>query len=821
MARRPVRRPRRGAGGRGRARPGSRSSGCSPRGPGRPRHPARPARHRRRRARRARPASTRCASGPGRCARSRWPGPDGRPTRSRCCARCATCSTRSSASSPARSCARSRPRCCGRRPRPPRPSRAPRRRAATPLRRPIPTSTRRCRSRRCGAGRSPAATTSSPRCSELVDRVVAGARPRRRRSSALTGDPGIGKSRLAIEAATYAADQGMAIAWGRCSQDDGAPALWPWATVLERLGSELPTSGARTRAARRSAPGRPWSQRVLDRGDRAVPLMLVIDDLHWADTSSLRVLRLLTEAAVAEGPGPRLLVVTTWREHPPPEGALAEVAEALARKHALRLQLRGISADATAQVFARSPSPSPPTAETDALRRRTEGNPFFLVEYARLARERGDLAALMAEAAAAGRRARGAVAAARPARATTPATCSRPRACSAGSSSSATLAGTVGTRRGRRARRARPGARRRAGRRGRRRPVPVHPRAGARHRARPSLPASRRARMHARAAAAIADARGHEAEIARHWLAAGPRHVADAWPAAQAAARSATEVYAYVEALEMLEHALRAQDADPASDDRARFEILTDLADVLRRAGRWVELRGVAHEAIEVADDLGDVDLLVRAGEMTSTGSLWTPAGGDRRRGVVGALRRALDGLPAGDDPRRCRVMLALAGEIYYGATTQEREALAEEAVAMARRLGDPELILDAALKAIDRDLAPAHRRAAPGAGDRGRRARPRARRPRLAGVGARRCGRWRPASSATSRCWTSALGHRPRRGRPGPPRLRPHPARLHRDRLVRDARAGPRRPASTSSTWPGSASWSRSSGTTRRSPAR
>ena len=51
-------------------------------------------------------------------------------------------------------------------------------------------------------------------------------------------------NRLAIEAATYAADRpGVAIAWGRCSQDDGAPALWPWATVLERLGSELPSGG--------------------------------------------------------------------------------------------------------------------------------------------------------------------------------------------------------------------------------------------------------------------------------------------------------------------------------------------------------------------------------------------------------------------------------------------------------------------------------------------------------------------------------------------------------------------------------------------------
>src|SRR6478735_8689574 len=157
----------------------------------------------------------------------------------------------------------------------------------------------------------------------LIDGVVAtGGSPA---FAALTGDPGIGKSRLTIEAASYAADQGMTIAWGRCSQDDGAPALWPWATVLERLGSELPSSGDSDDSG---AAFRAWeivAQRVLTAATER-PLMLVIDDLHWADTSSLRVLRLLTEAAVTEG-SVRLLVVTTWREHPPPTGALAEVAE--------------------------------------------------------------------------------------------------------------------------------------------------------------------------------------------------------------------------------------------------------------------------------------------------------------------------------------------------------------------------------------------------------------------------------------------------------------------------------------------------------------
>lgn len=534
----------------------------------------------------------------------------------------------------------------------------------------------------------------------LVDDVAAGAQGGPA-FVALTGEPGIGKSRLAIEAATYATGAGMAIAWGRCSQDDGAPALWPWATVLERLGSELPSGGGHDSGEDSGAAFRAWEavvERVLAAAV-AGPLMLVLDDLHWADTSSLRVLRLLTEAAVADGPTPRLLVVTTWREHPPPEGALAEVAEALARKHALRLQLRGISADATAQVFRQISEAEPSDSDVEALRRRTEGNPFFLVEYARLARDRGDLDTLMAEA--------------QPPAAVHEVLSRRlaqlddrtrdllqsasvlgrifelgTLAETAGSDEDAVLdlldpalaAGLIdedGVDRFR------------------------FTHALVRDTVLGSLPASRRARVHARAAATLAGRRGHEAEIARHWLAAGPRHLGEAWRAARAAARAATEVFAYVEALEMLEHALRAQDEDPGSDDYARFELLTDLADVLRRAGRWIELRGVTHEAVEVADELGDVELLVTAGIMTSTGALWQSAAhAEVDPLVVDALRRALDRLPPGDDPRRCRVMLALAGEIYYGSTAAEREALAAEAVAMAHRLGDPELTLAACLNA-------------------------------------------------------------------------------------------------------------------------
>lgn len=63
-------------------------------------------------------------------------------------------------------------------------------------------------------------------------------------------------------------------------------------------------------------------------------------------------------------------------------------------------------------------------------------------------------------------------------------------------------------------------------------------------------------------------------------------------------------------------------------------------------------------------------------------------------------MRRALDALPDGDGDIRCRLMLALAGELYYRTSFAEQQALADEAVAMARRLGTDQLLLDACITA-------------------------------------------------------------------------------------------------------------------------
>ena len=172
-----------------------------------------------------------------------------------------------------------------------------------------------------------------------LDEILAGARDGRGRVVLVAGEPGIGKTRLAEEAAQRAAAAGMSVAWGRCHEGDGAPALWPWAQVVRQLAADLapgqlsgllgPLAGRLGQLlpelAETPPPARP--QPVADLGaarfqlNQAVagllrrlagarPLLVVVDDLHWADVPSLSLLAFLA----GELNDARLVVVGTYRD---------------------------------------------------------------------------------------------------------------------------------------------------------------------------------------------------------------------------------------------------------------------------------------------------------------------------------------------------------------------------------------------------------------------------------------------------------------------------------------------------------------------------
>ncbi len=521
--------------------------------------------------------------------------------------------------------------------------------------------------------------------------TLAAARGGRPSLAVVTGEPGIGKTRLAQELAATARATGVVVAVGRGSQDDGAPPLWPWSSVLRDLGLELPgwegeDEGARFRA---------WEQitRQVRAAAGPAPLLVVLDDLHWVDTSSLRVLRLLAET-MADEP---LMVLCTWRRHPPPAGALADVAETLARQHALRIELAGLAPGEVAQVVGELTRSQPSTSQAEALYARTDGNPFFLVEFARLAGERGDLTKLLAEEDPP--TAVSEVIRRRLSRLSAETVAALGTASVAGRSfDTATVSKVTGIAEDDLLDVVEPAVA--AGlvrEEGLDRFAFAH--ALVRDTLYAATSASRRARTHVRVARALAGQPGRETEVAHHWLAGGPAHAAQAWRAAVAAAEVTARLHAHDQTVELLRAALERMDPDLVPDltPLDRYDVVMRLVEAYRWSAMWPELVGSVEQAVALARRMDDVPRAVRAAASTTMGALWRSApDGAENPEVVGTLREALRRLPEEDSPLRCRAMLALANEQEGGRARGESRDLVDRALAMAVRLGDPALLLDA-----------------------------------------------------------------------------------------------------------------------------
>jgi hypothetical protein len=156
----------------------------------------------------------------------------------------------------------------------------------------------------------------------------------------VTGEPGIGKSRLMEELARQLPEQGWQVLVGRCWEHGGAPAYWPWMQVVRAAGSELseclpsaPTA-ADPEAARFllfDALGR-FLREVADSG----PVLVVLDDLHAADEPSLLLLRFLAQTVTDEP----VVLVGAYRDAEPRIHELAGLFGDLARV-GRRVRLRG------------------------------------------------------------------------------------------------------------------------------------------------------------------------------------------------------------------------------------------------------------------------------------------------------------------------------------------------------------------------------------------------------------------------------------------------------------------------------------------------
>ena len=232
------------------------------------------------------------------------------------------------------------------------------------------------------------------------------------RAVLLCGEPGVGKTRTAAEVAQAAFDEGAIALYGRCDEEVGVP-YQPFAEALEwytghvgqpvlgrhpgelsrlqpLLGSRLVglaapvSSDPRSEAYLLFEATRSWLVEL----SRQQPVVLVLDDLHWASRPVLLLLRHVLRAAVAEGDGVRLLVLGAYRDTELGRShALAGVMGDVRRLPGVeQLAMAGLSVAEVAQLMSQAAAHALDDEGrrlAESLHAETEGNPFFVGEVLR------------------------------------------------------------------------------------------------------------------------------------------------------------------------------------------------------------------------------------------------------------------------------------------------------------------------------------------------------------------------------------------------------------------------------------------------------
>jgi predicted ATPase len=177
------------------------------------------------------------------------------------------------------------------------------------------------------------------------------------------------------------------------------------------------------------------------------------------------------------------------------------------------------------------------------------------------------------------------------------------------------------------------------------------------------------------------------AELAHHFFVAmhDEQAATKALLYARRAGARATANFAYEEAAAHYTHALQALEFQPGSGEQ-RAELLLALGEAQSRAGNTTHARETFALAAELARVLGQPALLARAA-LGFAGALVTPGSVDED--TVRWLEAALDVLGEDDGTLRAQVLARLAMELFYSDARERRLRLSEEAVALARRLGE------------------------------------------------------------------------------------------------------------------------------------
>jgi len=201
----------------------------------------------------------------------------------------------------------------------------------------------------------------------------------------LSGEPGIGKTRLAEEIVGRARSLGADVAWGFSRRGDAAPPLWPWmqvlreltgsASILDQPGPETPTASAAARFNQLDAV-----LELLRVRTRAQPLVIAIDDLQWADTGTISMLTFLA-SALRNSP---CLIIVTYRAEEMDRDDVAELSRV-----GITIALPPLDDDAAVELLRFAVGVEVSAAAEAAVVRRAAGNPLFVWEFGQLMAQSG------------------------------------------------------------------------------------------------------------------------------------------------------------------------------------------------------------------------------------------------------------------------------------------------------------------------------------------------------------------------------------------------------------------------------------------------
>jgi tetratricopeptide (TPR) repeat protein len=535
-----------------------------------------------------------------------------------------------------------------------------------------------------------------------VDAALAAAGEGRGGLLAFIGEPGIGKSRLAEEASARARARGFGVLWGRTWEGAGVPPGWPWTQVVRELVEEgiplAPADGVdlapllpelEPSSLVGPAPADDVRFRTLDalarllrRAARATPRLLVLDDLHAADRLTLLALQVVARS-LRDIP---LMLIATQREA---EARLQPEVRSLLEpilREGDRLLLGRLSETDVAAMLDRH---GPPVAAASArtIHRLTEGNPLYVQEMARLINSgRADPAAaaaalpqgiravlaghvellspphrpLLATAAllgrAFGKQDLAAVSGVDDDRIETALT-------------EAIDAGVVAPARGGLA----------------------FTHALLAEALVATLPPRERMQLHARIAAwwrTRPGGDGNLSEIAHHLLEAGG-DAAEAIGLARRAAEQAIGRLAFDRAADLYARALARAEGLP-DGERVAIELVIGRSEALGRSGDADAALALSQEAARRSRAVGASDLEARAALASATQfNFFAPD-----PTIVFLLEQALQSLPPAHQELRARLLGALAYTSFPSPSPSRTVDLAREALAIARRLGDPHVLL-------------------------------------------------------------------------------------------------------------------------------